>query len=77
MAAHSPCKSYATNANRVAQEDKIMAAITAWVKAHSMAEVLEAMSAARVPAGPILSTAELMQVGSCCYVTPLCKVPLS
>ena len=38
-----------------------MDAITAWVADHSLAEVQAAMVAARVPAGPILSTAELMR----------------
>lgn len=61
MVANSPCGNYATNADRVAQEDVIMAAITVWVKSHTMWEVLEAMKVARVPAGPILSTAEVMQ----------------
>jgi crotonobetainyl-CoA:carnitine CoA-transferase CaiB-like acyl-CoA transferase len=47
--------------DRVAREPDIMGAITSWAKQHSMAQVLEAMKAARVPAGPILSTAQLMR----------------
>lgn len=45
----------------MARELEIISEIRAWAKQHTLAEVLAAMQAARVPAGPILSTAELMQ----------------
>ena len=34
--------------------------IEAWVGSHSSAEVMAALGAARVPAGPILSTADIV-----------------
>eukprot|EP00775_Hariotina_reticulata_P012804 gene12804-12932_t len=61
MVADSPDGLYRTNSDRVNREADIIGAITGWVKAHTLQQVMEAMSAARVPAGPILSTAELMQ----------------
>jgi crotonobetainyl-CoA:carnitine CoA-transferase CaiB-like acyl-CoA transferase len=37
-----------------------MQVIEAWVGSHSSAEVMAAMNEARVPAGPILSTADIL-----------------
>ncbi|GIL79517.1 hypothetical protein Vretifemale_8837, partial [Volvox reticuliferus] len=58
MAATNPA--YATNSLRVAAEGEIMGQIEAWVVRHTLEEVMAAMNKARVPAGPILSTAALM-----------------
>jgi len=61
MTADSPCGRFKTNSDRVKCEQEIIGAITCWVREHTLQQVMDAMSAARVPAGPILSTAELMQ----------------
>ncbi|GIL52297.1 hypothetical protein Vafri_8210 [Volvox africanus] len=58
MAASNPA--YATNSLRVTAEGEIMGQIGAWVGEHTLEEVMVAMNKARVPAGPILSTAALM-----------------
>ena len=52
---------YATNPARVEAEAEIMGAIAAWCAARPLGGVLEAMRAARVPAGPILSTADILR----------------
>ncbi|GAB4815984.1 hypothetical protein N2152v2_003030 [Parachlorella kessleri] len=52
---------YATDAKRCEREEEITQVIEAWVSQHSSQEVMEAMNAARVPAGPILSTADIMR----------------
>lgn len=59
MAASNP--TYATNALRVEAEAEIMGQIEAWVAKHTLDEVMAAMNKARVPAGPILSTAAIME----------------
>ncbi|KXZ41968.1 hypothetical protein GPECTOR_233g541 [Gonium pectorale] len=59
MAASNPA--YASNSLRVAAEGAIMGEIEAWVAKHTLEEVMAAMTKARVPAGPILSTAALMR----------------
>ncbi|KAG2426510.1 hypothetical protein HXX76_011737 [Chlamydomonas incerta] len=59
MGAANPA--YATNSDRVAAEAEIMGAIEAWCAQHTLDEVMVAMNKARVPAGPILSTAAIMQ----------------
>ena len=48
----------ADNVGRVAHEAEIDAAIGAWTSAHAYEEVLSALEAAAVPAGPILSVAD-------------------
>jgi crotonobetainyl-CoA:carnitine CoA-transferase CaiB-like acyl-CoA transferase len=42
---------YATNSLRCQRDEDIMGAISAWVAGRSSEEVMEAMRAARVPAG--------------------------
>ena len=49
-----------TNAGRVAQQEKIDAAIEAWTSSHSRAEVLAALEQADVPAGAINSIADIV-----------------
>lgn len=51
----------AQNAGRVRREREIDAAIAAWCAAHSCPEVLAAMEAQRVPAGPIYSVRDMFE----------------
>lgn len=51
---------YATNAERVEAADEIYGAIEEWCAARPLASVLAAAAAARVPAGPILTAADLL-----------------
>ncbi len=52
---------FARNNDRVAHEQEIDDAITAWTSAHTFGEVLEALEKADVPAGAIYSVADQMQ----------------
>ncbi|PSC70037.1 carnitine dehydratase [Micractinium conductrix] len=52
---------YATDAARCEHERDILEVIEAWVAAHTSDEVIAAMNEARVPAGRILSTADIVQ----------------
>ena len=58
MGAANPA--FADNAARCSRADEIYGVITAWVAARPLAAVLEAMAAARVPAGPILRPRDLV-----------------
>ena len=51
---------YATDSKRVEHEKIICAAIEEWVAAHSSSHVMRVLNEARVPAGPILSVADIM-----------------
>ncbi|KAI8468409.1 MAG: CoA-transferase family III domain-containing protein [Monoraphidium minutum] len=51
---------YSSNPKRVDAEAEIMGEIAQWAAAHTQEEVLEAMRAARVPAGPILTPTDLL-----------------
>jgi crotonobetainyl-CoA:carnitine CoA-transferase CaiB-like acyl-CoA transferase len=51
---------FATDSKRCETEEEIVGAIADWVSHHTMAEVMAALDAARVPAGPILSTGDIM-----------------
>lgn len=51
----------ASNAGRDARRDEIYAVIDAWVVAHTAEEVMATLSAAEVPASPVLSIADMMQ----------------
>lgn len=51
---------FATDGLRCQHEGEILEVIEEWVGSHTSQEVMEAMNAARVPAGPILSTADIM-----------------
>src|SRR5262245_57308764 len=51
----------ADNAGRVAHEQEIDAAISAWTASLDAAEVLQQLEAAAVPAGPIYSVADMMR----------------
>jgi len=59
MGADNPA--YATNADRCKRVDEIMGEIEAYCAKHSLAEVVAVMAQARVPSGPILSTADIMR----------------
>jgi crotonobetainyl-CoA:carnitine CoA-transferase CaiB-like acyl-CoA transferase len=50
---------FANNQGRVAHEQEIDAAISAWTAALDAAEVLRQLEAAAVPAGPIYSVADM------------------
>lgn len=50
---------HATDAARCESQDVICGAIADWVAEHSSEEVMTAMAAARVPAGPILTIADI------------------
>ncbi|EFN53684.1 hypothetical protein CHLNCDRAFT_25506, partial [Chlorella variabilis] len=50
---------FATDSKRCENEREILDVIEEWVASHSSAEVMAAMNEARVPAGPILSTADI------------------
>ncbi|KAA6422537.1 MAG: CAIB BAIF family [Trebouxia sp. A1-2] len=50
---------YATNTHRCQRADEIYKVIGDWVASHTHEEVLAAMAKARVPSGPILSTADI------------------
>ncbi|KAI7842862.1 hypothetical protein COHA_003480 [Chlorella ohadii] len=52
---------FATDALRCENEREILDVIEDWVARHTSEEVMAAMNAARVPAGPILSTADICQ----------------
>ncbi len=52
---------FANNAGRVAHEDEIDEAITAWTKTLDASEVLDKLAEAAVPSGPIYSVADMMQ----------------
>lgn len=51
---------YATNAARVDAADEIYGAIAEWCAARPLDTVLSTMASARVPAGPILTAADLL-----------------
>ncbi|KAL3147428.1 hypothetical protein ABBQ38_014493 [Trebouxia sp. C0009 RCD-2024] len=57
MASSNPL--YATNTHRCQRADEIYKVIGDWVASHTHDEVLAAMAEARVPSGPILSTADI------------------
>ncbi|CAL8471009.1 g10551 [Coccomyxa elongata] len=59
MGAENPL--YANNSERCKRENKIYEVIGEWVAQRSLEDVLEVMAAARVPSGPILSTADIMK----------------
>ncbi|KAI3425200.1 hypothetical protein D9Q98_008969 [Chlorella vulgaris] len=50
---------YATDAKRCEHEKEIVKVIEGWVASNTSEQVMAAMNAARVPAGPILSTADI------------------
>ena len=52
---------YASNANRVEHEKAIDARISEWTASLPSTEVLALLEAARVPSGPILNVADMMQ----------------
>ncbi|KAL4419798.1 hypothetical protein ABPG75_006896 [Micractinium tetrahymenae] len=51
---------FATDALRCQNEKEILEVIEEWVGSHTSEEVMAAMNEARVPAGPILSTADIV-----------------
>eukprot|EP00891_Asterochloris_glomerata_P004193 jgi/Astpho2/4193/e_gw1.00064.29.1_t len=57
MGAQNP--DYATNTQRCQREMEIYQVLGDWVKSHTLDAVMAAMKEARVPAGPILSTADI------------------
>ncbi|KAK9829127.1 hypothetical protein WJX72_004038 [[Myrmecia] bisecta] len=57
MGADNP--KYANNTKRCEHEAEIYEVLEGWVAQHSLPEVVEAMKAARVPCGPILSTGDI------------------
>lgn len=52
---------YATDAKRVENETEICDAIATWVASHTSDHVMRVLNEARVPAGPILSIADIME----------------
>ncbi|GMH40063.1 hypothetical protein BSKO_07967 [Bryopsis sp. KO-2023] len=58
MTAENP--KFANNTQRCANEGEIMDAISKWSASNDLEFVVEAMKEARVPAGPILSTKDIM-----------------
>jgi len=58
MGAKNP--DYSDNAKRVERETEIMGVIADWVQQNTLEGVLKAMSEARVPAGPILSSKDIL-----------------
>ncbi|KAK9831410.1 hypothetical protein WJX81_002598 [Elliptochloris bilobata] len=52
---------YADNARRCEREAEIYQVLGDWVATRTLEEVLDAMVAARVPSGPILSTGDIMR----------------
>jgi crotonobetainyl-CoA:carnitine CoA-transferase CaiB-like acyl-CoA transferase len=51
---------YATDAKRVERESEICGAIEKWIAAHTSEHVMRVLNDARVPAGPILSVADIV-----------------
>ncbi|WP_345066927.1 CoA transferase [Acidovorax lacteus] len=51
----------ASNAGRVARVDEIDAAIAAWSREHSVQQVLDALAAARVPAGKVYTARDIAE----------------
>jgi len=52
---------YATNADRVKQEEQIDAVLEAWCAAHSLTEAMEILEARRVPCGPVYNAEDMME----------------
>lgn len=52
---------YATDAKRCERESEICAIIGEWVESHPSSHVMSELNEARVPAGPILSIADIMR----------------
>jgi len=52
---------YATNADRVKQEEQIDAVLEAWCAAHSLTEAMEILEARRIPCGPVYNAEDMME----------------